>query len=341
MPGAARPPSCSVSRCWRSSGPASSPPRSPIASAPVGWSPSATVLLPLGLVLTSRVDTVVGGYLTYGVGVGVGGGLVIAPMFTAAGGWIVRRRALALGVLAAGNGLGTLILVPFAERLIADNGWRDAYVILAVVDLVVIVACCLVVRRPPVPPAPPAVAWMKAVAATDAFRRLFLTTLLFSVALYVAFGFIVDFATDDGVESGRAALLVGLIGASSVIGRLGLTTLSGRVPAVRLLQGCLAVQPVAFAVWLVAERLVPVAGDLRADARRRLRRVRRARTGGRARLLRRRRPGRGDGVDVPRLRPRWFDRATVRRLARRHHRRIHRPDHVRRRHVGARASGCR
>ena len=72
-----------------------------------------------------------------------------------------------------------------------------------------IAACCLVVRRPPVPPAPPAVAWMKAVAATDAFRRLFFTTLLFSIALYVAFGFVVDFATADGVESGAAALLVG------------------------------------------------------------------------------------------------------------------------------------
>ena len=79
-------------------------------------------MLPLGLVLTSRVDNVVGGYLTYGVGVGVGGGLVIAPMFTAASGWIVRRRALALGVLATGNGLGTLILVPFAERLITEHG---------------------------------------------------------------------------------------------------------------------------------------------------------------------------------------------------------------------------
>jgi len=78
------------------------------------------------------------------------------------------------------------------------------------------------------------------------------------VALYVAFGFVVDFATEEGIESGSAALLVGMIGASSVVGRLGLTTLSGRVPAVRLLQGCLAVQPVAFAVWLVADDSYPL-----------------------------------------------------------------------------------
>jgi len=44
---------------------------------------AGVVLLPLGLVLTSRVDTVVGGYFTYGIGVGVGGGLVIAPIYGA------------------------------------------------------------------------------------------------------------------------------------------------------------------------------------------------------------------------------------------------------------------
>ena len=161
-------------------------------------------------------------------------------------------------MLATGNGLGTLLLVPFSERLITDHGWRDAYVVLAVVDLVVIGLVCIVVRRPPLPPAPPAVAWMKAVATTVAFRRLFSTTLVFSVALYVAFGFVVDFATADGITSEDAALLVGLIGASSIVGRLGLTTVSGRVPALRLLQGCLAVQPVAFTVWLLAGSSYPL-----------------------------------------------------------------------------------
>ena len=81
---------------------------------------------------------------------------MIAPLFTAASGWIVQRRALALGVLATGNGLGTLLLVPFAERLISDHGWRDAYVRLAVVDFVVIGAVCVVVRaRPSRRPRPP------------------------------------------------------------------------------------------------------------------------------------------------------------------------------------------
>lgn len=219
---------------------------------------TGAALLAAGLALTSEVEGVVGGYLTYGVGVGLGGGLIVTPMYVAAGGWFVRRRALAMGVVATGNGLGTLVLVPFAERLIADHGWRSAYLVLAVVDLALLGAAALVVARPPVPVAPPALARMRAVAALPAFQRLFLTGLLFSVSLFIAFGFVVDFATEEGVSSSRAALLVGLIGASSVVGRLGLTALSGRLPAVRLLQGCLAAQPAAFGLWLVAGGSYPL-----------------------------------------------------------------------------------
>lgn len=219
---------------------------------------TGAVLLSLGLALTSRVDGVAAGYLTYGVGVGLGGGLIVTPMYAVAGGWFVRRRALAMGVVATGNGLGTLVLVPLAERLIADRGWRDAYVVLAVVDLVLLLVASLVVARPPIPPAPPALARMRAVAKVTAFQRLFLTGLLFSVSLFIAFGFVVDFATSDGISSSRAALLVGIIGASSVVGRLGLTALSGRIPTVRLLQGCLAAQPLAFTVWLLAGSSYPL-----------------------------------------------------------------------------------
>ena len=51
------------------------------------------VLLSVGLALTSRVDSVYQGYATYGLGVGLGGGLVVTPMYVVAGGWFQRRRA--------------------------------------------------------------------------------------------------------------------------------------------------------------------------------------------------------------------------------------------------------
>ena len=217
------------------------------------------VLIASGLILTSRVDTVAAGYLTYGLGVGLGGGLIVTPMYAIAGGWFVRRRALAIGLVASGNGLGTLVLVPLAESLIDDRGWRSAYLLLGLLDLALFAVAAVLLRRPPGAAAPPpALAHMRAVAKVPAFRVLFATGLLFSVSLFIAFAFIVDFATDEGVSSSRAALLVAVIGATSIVGRLGISGLSDRIPAVRLLQGCLAAQPVAFALWYLSAGSYPV-----------------------------------------------------------------------------------
>lgn len=212
-----------------------------------------------GLALSSQVGSIYAGYLTIGVGVGVGGGMIASPMYSTAGGWFVRRRALAMGLVASGNGLGTLILVPFAESLIDANGWRSAYLRLALVDLVLFaIAAALIARPPGLEAPPPAIEHMKAIMRIDAFRIMFVTGLLFSVSLFIAFAFVVDFATDEGISSDRAALLIGIIGATSIVGRLGITALSGRLASVRLWQGCLAAQPVAFLLWLLSDGRYPV-----------------------------------------------------------------------------------
>lgn len=217
------------------------------------------MLIAGGVALTSQVGSIYLGYITIGMGVGIGGGMIATPMYSTAGGWFVRRRALAMGLVASGNGLGTLVLVPFAEGLIDRNGWRSAYLRLALLDLALFAIAALLIARPPGAAAPPpAIAHMRRVFQIGAFRVLFATGLLFSVSLFIAFAFVVDFATDEGISSSRAALLVGIIGATSIIGRLGIAALSDRLPAVRLLQGCLAAQPVAFVLWMVSGGSYPI-----------------------------------------------------------------------------------
>jgi MFS family permease len=63
--------------------------------------------------------------------------------------WFVRRRGLALSVAFAGVGLGSIVLLPWVERLIADAGWRTACAALGLVVLGLLAPLNLLLRRRP------------------------------------------------------------------------------------------------------------------------------------------------------------------------------------------------
>ncbi len=221
-----------------------------------------SVLFVGGILLTSQVDDITVGYVTYGVGVGLGGGCFVAPLTALVGQLFEQRRALALGVVATGNGIGTLVLSPLSESLIETDGWRSAYQVLAAIAGVTFVLAFFAVRVRSEQLAAPARRVSGAMSydfvRTPAFRALFVSGLLMSIGLFVAFAFVVPFATDAGVSSSGASRLVAVIGLTSIAGRLGLTSLSRRVGVVGVYRGALAVQPVAFVIWLVAGGSYPL-----------------------------------------------------------------------------------
>lgn len=227
------------------------------------WGPRGLVIVggtmfALGLLATSRVTALWQGYLTYGLGAGVGGGLFLSPLFSTSAAWFERYRGIAQGVVATGSGLGTLILVPLAESIIDDQGWRRAFVVLAIIAGGTFFVGALLIERPPVPPPAAATTHLRAVMRTSSFRRLAVSGALQSASMISAFAFIVPFATDGGVESSTAALLVGLIGACSIVGRLVLTGFADRWGPVRTFQLSFLIQPVAFGLWLVSDSRLPL-----------------------------------------------------------------------------------
>jgi MFS family permease len=89
-------------------------------------------------------------YLTLGVLVGGGsvclgysGHALFLPN------WFVRRRGLALSLAFSGVGVGSVILMPWAQWLIVSAGWRTACWALAVLTLVVLAPLTVLVRRRP------------------------------------------------------------------------------------------------------------------------------------------------------------------------------------------------
>ena len=89
-------------------------------------------------------------YLTLGVLVGGGSvclGYAGQSLFLP--NWFVRRRGLAMSVAFSGVGIGSIVLLPWLQAMIARAGWRAACWALGVLVLGVLVPLNLVLRRKP------------------------------------------------------------------------------------------------------------------------------------------------------------------------------------------------
>ena len=111
---------------------------------------SGVAILIAGLVLATFAGAAWQFYLTLGLLVGVGGNLlgygvqsVILPY------WFVRRRGLAIGIAFSGVGIGSIVLLPWLQVLIARDGWRSACLALALIAAVALFPLNLLLRRRP------------------------------------------------------------------------------------------------------------------------------------------------------------------------------------------------
>jgi MFS family permease len=108
------------------------------------------MLVALGMALAPLVRQPWQLYLTLGVLVGGGSvclGYTGHALFLP--NWFVERRGLAIGIAFSGVGVGSIVLLPWVQVLIARAGWREACWFLAVLVLVALLPLNLLLRRRP------------------------------------------------------------------------------------------------------------------------------------------------------------------------------------------------
>lgn len=213
---------------------------------------TGAAFLVVGLLLTSLVGSLLLGYLTYGVGVGVAVACGYVPMVATVSGWFVRQRATAIGFAVAGIGLGTLIGSPLAARLIDASSWRTTYVIFALGAGACMILGGLGAERGPVAVKAPEPRPLRELLRLRPFLILYIATVLIGFGVFIPFVFLARSAEERGIDTVAAALLVGLIGGSSVVGRLGLGALADRFGALRLEVGSFALLAGSHLIWLFA-----------------------------------------------------------------------------------------
>ena len=146
-------------------------------------------------------------------------------------GWFERRLGLALSIVVAGSGVGSFVVPPLVQHLITSYGWRHTYLILAALPLLIGVPLTLrfALRSPArldrgrekraVGSHVSGATWREAFAARS-FWLLVLGMCCISLSENGALAHLAPMLNDRGVKPADAALIVSLLGASSLGGRL-------------------------------------------------------------------------------------------------------------------------
>jgi MFS family permease len=216
------------------------------------------IAMGLGLFLTSLVDALWVGYITYGVGVGVGVACGYVPMVAVVGAWFDRRRAAALGIAVAGVGIGTLVAAPLAAALIGHFGWRQTYVVFGISSVVGLILCGCLTPRPPVLTGQAPGLRLRELVKIPAFGYMYFSGFFLSLALFFPIVYLVSYAVAQGINEIAAASLLGISGGASVVGRLGFGALGDRISRLRLYQTSFLTIALSFLIWLVSTNSFPL-----------------------------------------------------------------------------------
>ncbi len=152
--------------------------------------------------------------------------------------WFDRRRGLALAIVLAGAGIGSILHPILAEHWIANYGWRAAYRMFGLLILALgVPLTALWVRRNPAPAARATAAGGATVREALGQREFWILVAVLFLSSAAANGTLPHLAahlTDGGVTPARAAWMTGLLGVANLGGRLLTGWLLDRLAGPRL-----------------------------------------------------------------------------------------------------------
>jgi predicted MFS family arabinose efflux permease len=222
-----------------------------------------------GTALAGAVSEIWHLYALYGGIAAAGMGAVWSPLVSVVSRWFEARRGLAIGIATLGGGSGVFLVAPLAELLIAQLGWREAYLWLGVISGGLIVVSALFLIRDPREKgllpfgaktrmtsvrsavSSAAMTGIGQIARDRLFWLMALTLGLWWFAGAIIYVHIAPFMLEKGLNASAAALVVTLFGAGNCVGRIGMGAVCDRIgalPTYRLGIGLSAVLMSAFAL---------------------------------------------------------------------------------------------
>jgi MFS family permease len=110
---------------------------------------AGTILMCFGYILTASAPTLPIFAVVSGVTIGLGSAASFAPLVADASLWFDRHRGLAISLATVGSSLSGVIWPPVIQHFIAEVGWRQTHIGIAIFCLATMLPLALVLRRRP------------------------------------------------------------------------------------------------------------------------------------------------------------------------------------------------
>ena len=221
-----------------------------------------------GLLLMSRISQVWQLYLYYGVMIGIGLSGSYVPLASTVTRWFEKQMGLMVGIIAAGMGLGTMIMSPIANQLIQFHGWRSSYIIVGVGVIICIAGLAQFLKNP----APEDLPTSQRHAKSEAFVKRRVESVAIKIALktgqlwllcaicflwgglsLIIFVHIAPHAIDLGFSSAQAASVLSVIGGVVFGAKIMMGIITDRVGSKRTFIVGLGAMSIGF-IWLLFSR---------------------------------------------------------------------------------------
>lgn len=205
------------------------------------------IFIGVGFCLCSQIQNIWQLYVYYIIA-SLGSGVTVSLPNATVQKWFVKKRGLALGLVTAGVGAGTLLLAPLSNFLITLFGWRPAYVMMGLLFWGLLTLNALFMEENPEKKGLRPYGWeerrgpeaqsgvkagrdwpVKEAMKTGAFFLIIAIYFFTNLPIHMVMIHIVPYATDLEISKAFAASALGLIGGVSILGRIGMGLVSEKI----------------------------------------------------------------------------------------------------------------
>ncbi len=211
-----------------------------------------------GFFLSSRIQTLAGLYVSFGVVCGLASGLAYSAVMGTVGKWFPDKQGLISGVLLMGFGISSFLIGKIYQVFTPETtgAWRRSFLVLGIVTAAVLAVCGFFMEKPGADFAPPAATARKKgfvnpvametptalMVKRPAFWLYYLWAVLLSAAGLALVSQASGIAMEVGpeVSAGTIATVVGMISVFNGIGRVimgGLFDRVGRGATMQIVNG--------------------------------------------------------------------------------------------------------